>query len=50
MLYYTAMNVWKVNDSTGKNETRNARALFAIPSQLVAGRTEKDHNKASVGG
>ena len=49
MLYYTAMNVWMVNELTGKNETRNARALFAISSQLMAGRTEKDHNKASVG-
>jgi hypothetical protein len=49
MLYYRALNVWMVNDSIGKNETRNARVLFAVLYQHMPGRTEKGHDKSSVG-
>jgi hypothetical protein len=49
MLYYRELNVWMVNNSTGKNETRNARVLFAVLSQHMSGTTEKDHDKSYVG-
>jgi hypothetical protein len=48
MFQFTAMKVCMANDTTGKNETRNARALFAVSSQHIPGRTEKGHDKASV--
>ena len=49
MLSSTSVNVWMVNDSTGKNVTRNSRALCAVLFQHMLGRTEKDYDKASVG-